>query len=309
MAVIPSIISSPKIPDLLYLIGSIVLSSYLVLSFKILQRMGISSFQAIVFNYWTCVITGSVVNGRFPLRNAEATTLPWFPWALLMGGTFIFLFNIIAFTARNNGVAVASVANKLSLVIPILFSIFLYKESIHIGQWTGIFLALLAVVLTCYPAEKSDTGSASVGLRMLVLPVILFFGSGLLDTMIKFVEHQFLNGENNNDYLITAFLSAASIGAIILTVQQLTGSKQVDVRAILAGILIGIPNYFSIWCLIRVLKQFPGNSSMIIPVNNMGIVLFSAVAAYVFFKERLSFVNWSGIAISLLAIGLIAFAI
>jgi drug/metabolite transporter (DMT)-like permease len=75
----------------------------------------------------------------------------------------------------------------------------------------------------------------------------------------------------------------------------------------MAGILIGIPNYFSIWCLVRFLKQSPWESSASIPVNNMGIVLFSSVVAWLLFKERLSKINWAGIILSLVAIYLIAF--
>jgi len=80
-----------------------------------------------------------------------------------------------------------------------------------------------------------------------------------------------------------------------------------DKRAIAAGILIGVPNYFSIWCLLKVLKDFAGNSSAIIPINNMGIVLFSTIAAFLLFKENLSKLNWLGILLSIAAIALIAF--
>ena len=75
----------------------------------------------------------------------------------------------------------------------------------------------------------------------------------------------------------------------------------------MAGVLIGVPNYFSIWCLVHFLKESPWQTSASIPVNNMGIVLFSAVAAWVLFKELLSKINWTGILLSLLAIYLIAF--
>jgi uncharacterized membrane protein len=57
----------------------------------------------------------------------------------------------------------------------------------------------------------------------------------------------------------------------------------------------------------RVLKKFSNNSSAIIPINNMGIVLFSAVMAWMIFKERLSIINWVGIALALGAIALIAY--
>ena len=89
--------------------------------------------------------------------------------------------------------------------------------------------------------------------------------------------------------------------------QYVTGKQIFAIKNLLAGILIGIPNYFSIWCLVHFLKQSPWQSSASIPVNNMGIVLFSSVVAWVLFKERLSVINWLGIILSIVAIYFIAF--
>lgn len=289
---------------MLYLIGSIVFSSWLTLSFKVIEKFGINNLQAIVFNYFTCVVTGSIINGHFPIDKIRFSE-PSFPWALGMGTIFVLLFNIVAATAQRLGVAVASVAYKLSLVIPFIFSIYLYDEVNTILKTTGIVLALLAVILTCYKPANHGSGQHS-GL-LLLLPVVLFLGSGFLDTMIKYVEQTFLNTENNNDYLVTAFLMAAVVGSVLLTIQQFKRKEGLSWKAVVAGIAIGIPNYFSIWCLLRVLKEYGSNSSAIIPINNMGIVLFSAVMALVLFKEKLSVVNWTGIILSLVAIALIAF--
>lgn len=293
--------------SLLFLAASIVLTSYLTLSFKVVEKYRLNNLQVIVFNYFTAVITGSIVNGSMPLSDGHFSK-PWFAWALLMGGIFIALFNLIAYTAQRIGVAVTSVANKLSMVIPFVFSMYLYNEPSTSVRVVGIIVALAAVVLTCLPKKNNDT---SAGKRfkpaLLLLPLILFIGSGLLDTLIKYVEQTFLDGNNNNDYLITAFGSAAAIGAVLLLFQYASGRQRFQPRAIIAGIAIGIPNYFSIWFLIRVLKLNPGESSAIIPVNNMGIVLFSAVMAFILFREKLSFTNWIGIILSIGAIGLIAF--
>lgn len=293
---------------MLYLLASIVLSSYLTLFFKLLDRLKLNSFQVIVVNYFTCVVTGAFVNGSFP-DYSNTSNEPWFPWAVIMGLTFISIFNVIAFTARNIGVAVASVANKLSLVIPFLFSLSLYNEKASSLQYAGIIVALIAVIFTCLPDKKREaTRSPEMKFLRIVFPVILFVGSGLLDTMIKYVEHNFLTGENNNDYLVTAFLSAGVTGLIVWIYLVMRGKLQFDKRAILAGIILGIPNYFSIFSLIEALKLYANKSGVIIPVNNMGIVLFSTIVAWIFFKEKLSLLNWAGIALSLLAIAMIAFA-
>lgn len=84
---------------MIYLIGSIVLSSYLTLAFKGCEKYNVNIFQAIVINYITCVITGSVVNGSFPVTIASFQ-FSWFQWACGMGVLFISLFNIIGITAQ-----------------------------------------------------------------------------------------------------------------------------------------------------------------------------------------------------------------
>ena len=292
---------------LLLLLGSIVFSSWLTLSFKLVEKFGINTFQAIVFNYITCVITGSFVNGTFPINN-EVIHSDWFRWAMVMGTIFISLFNVIAKTAQTMGVAVASVGNKLSLVIPFLFSIYLYNEEATVLKIAGVMIALLSVVLTCWPsAAHTEPSGKVVKKAYFLLPVILFFASGLLDTMIKYVETTYITEANQNAYLISAFAAAATIGVISLLFLFTTGRMKFEPKAVVAGIIIGVPNYFSIWCLVGVLKGFSDNSSAIIPINNMGIVLFSTVAAFLMFKEKLTKLNWLGIILSIAAIALIAY--
>ena len=291
---------------MLFLIGSIILTSYLTLSFKIVERLRLNNLQVIVFNYITCVITGSVVDGNFPVNRTNIDS-DWFPWACLMGTVFILLLNLIGYCAQRIGVAVTSVANKLSLVIPFLFSLYLYNEEGTIMKIAGIILALVAVFMTCYRESEVSRRQKSNRHIFYLVPFFLFIGSGLLDTMIKYVEYKFLNESNKNDYLISAFFMAAVIGILMLIAQRFTTEKRIEMKAIAMGIAIGIPNYFSLWCLIRVLKFYHGNSSAIIPINNMGIVLFSSLVAWWLFKEKLSKVNWAGVLLSVIAICLIAY--
>lgn len=292
---------------MIYLIGSIVLTSYLTLSFKVCEKYNVSIFQAIVFNYITCVITGSIVNGSFPI-NVEVIHQTWFHWAFVMGVLFISIFNIVGMTAQKISVAVASVANKLSLIIPVILSVYLYHETVRGWKLFGVILALIAVILTCYqPRNKSNEKKEENGKWKYILPVALFLGSGLLDALINHVQQTYVTVENSNAYLISGFFSAAIIGTLYLEYQYMIGKQVFSFKNVLAGILIGIPNYFSIWCLVHFLKQSPWQSSASIPVNNMGIVLFSSVVAWILFKERLSVINWVGILLSIVAIYFIAF--
>ena len=292
---------------MIYLIGSIVLTSYLLLSFKVCGKLNIPVFPAIVFNYITCVITGSFVNGSFPIEVKSLNTL-WFKWAMIMGLLFITSFNLIGITAQKLGVSVASVANKLSLIIPVILSIVLYQEQVVGWEIVGITMALMAVIFTCYPKKNEVGNTQSISfLQKILLPLLVFIGSGFLDALINHVQQTYVTKETNNAFLIAGFLSAASIGTLTLFFQYWKKQLIFKVDQIIAGICIGIPNYFSIWCLVHFLQDSPWETSASLPVNNMGIVLFSTLVAAILFKEKLSFINWVGIALSAIAIYLIAF--
>jgi drug/metabolite transporter (DMT)-like permease len=255
----------------------------------------------------TCVITGTLVNGFFPV-TVENMHAGWFVWAVMMGFMFIITFNLAGFTTQKLGVAVASVSYKLSLVIPFLFSLFLYHESSSWLKWLGVGIAITAVVLTCYPSTENKSGRHS-WMLLILLPVLLFMMSGLMDTLIVYVKTIFFNssGSNFNNPLITAFSTAACAGSLVLIYGYLSGRLVFSLKPVIAGILIGIPNYFSIWCLGKVIAVYKGNSSALIPVNNIGIVLLCSVTAWIFFKEKLSWINWTGILLAIAAIALLAY--
>lgn len=286
---------------MIYLFGSILLTAYLILAFKMLKRLRLGVFQAIVFNYITCTITGSLMTGAFAI-NKENVGSNWFLWACLMGTIFIVLYNVVGITTKRIGAAVAAVSYKVSLIIPVIFSIYLYNEKLSLLQWLGILLALAAVMLTCVPTQQAKHKNSLHPVWLMALPAILFLGSGLQDTLIKYIEQAYLNDYNKDAFLSCAFAAAALLGSIALVVRLVRGQQIFNWKNVLAGILIGVPNYFSIWCFVKFLQVSPLKSSTIIPINNIGIVLVSAVVAWLLFKEHLSSVNWLGIFMALVAI-------
>jgi drug/metabolite transporter (DMT)-like permease len=283
----------------------IIVTSYLTLAFKWVGIKNYSLLQTIIVNYWACVVTGLMLDAH----NYPWQTLiheDWFSWSFVMGLGFILLFFLLGHTTQKLGVAVATVSAKLSLVIPFLFSLLLYQEEAGVFKWIGICIAIIAVALI---TGKKSTGIPNDPLRNagIFLPILLFLGFGLWDTLVKYIEQAYLTSANQNTFLITAFGAAAIFGTVYLLFQFLNGKDRPHIPSLLMGIAIGVPNYFSIWLLIRVLQQYRESSSTVIPVNNVGVVLFSTMMTAVLFKEKLSPKNRLGILMSVIAILLMAF--
>ena len=286
---------------MLYIVATILLNVVISAVFKVFPRFRIDALQAIVANYFVCVITGSLFIGQIPF-HASVVHDAWFGWSLLMGAGFISIFNLIAFCTRVDGITTATIANKLSLVIPVLFSIVLYHEGSGMGKMAGILLAFPAVYLTTRVTEDSSGKTQS-----LLWPALLFVGSGLLDTLVKYVQFHFLDSPAlQATYTIYCFAAAGTAGVIVVTALLLTGRLQFHWRHLVAGVCVGIPNYFSIYFLIRALNSSQMQSSAIIPVINIGILVASSFMAILFFREKVNKLRIAGLVLSVIAILLIA---
>jgi len=287
---------------MLYLSLSILSSTCIFLIFSQFTKYKIDNLQAIVFNYLTAsLISYFLSDAEYGFTEGGSNTWIWV--SIVMGILFIVIFNLMAVTTQKIGVAVASVASKVSLIIPVLIAVPLYNDEMPWIKVVGIILAILSVFLTFYSGdERLQLG------KLWVLPVILFVGTGLLDTLLKFTQSVLLSKEQFNMFSSMLFAVAGLIGLIVAAILIIGTGRKFHLKNALAGIVLGIPNYGSIYFLLQTFEHSNMESSVIFPINNMGIVILSAVAAYIFFGEKLSGLNWTGIGMAVLAIGLISLA-
>lgn len=282
-----------------FLVAVILLNAYIFAAFKLFPKYKVNALQAITVNYYVCAITGSIT-AQHNFLNSETLNEPWFNNALLMGGFLITLFNLISYGTKHQGMAVTSIASKISLGIPVLFSFFLYSEHIGWLKLTGVLLALPAVVL----ASKTPKAEQ---VKSIYIPLIIFVASGLMDSYVKYVQHFKLSTElGQAGFTITGFSIAAIIGSVIVAFLVFNGKQKLHYRNILAGIILGVPNYFSVYYLIRLLDSNWLQSSAAIPVNNIGIVVVSTLLAILVFKETATKQRVLGVILSVLSIVLIA---
>ena len=283
-----------------YLLFSICISSFLFVIFKLFDVLKINTFQAIVVNYLTAAILGFYLSNN-SVSFQQIPSQPWFLGAFLLGIMFILVFNVMALTSQKNGLSVASVSSKMSVVIAIIFGVWYYEESIGLVKLIGILLALVAVYLTSIK-EKNEIVKKN---KDFLFPVLLFFGSGAIDTSLKYVETSFVAEGGVPLFSATIFGCAFVLGVIVLLYQKVKGILSFEFKSILGGVLLGVPNYFSIVYLLKALSTEGMESSTAFTLNNVGIVILSTLFGLFIFKEKLISKNWFGIIIAIVSIILI----
>lgn len=282
---------------MIYLLLSIFLSVLTVCYFKLFETYKVQTFQAILVNYATCVVVGNLF-----LPEAIITkpfwNEPWLPYALFLGVLFIAIFYSIGLTSQKMGVSVSMVAAKLSVVVPVTVAVLLHGEALNAIKIGGIIISLFAV----YFISKKEEMQGQPGNKLLwLLPIIVFAGSGVIDSMLKLMQRKFIPPSSAGDMLSTIFLTAFCAGLIVFLFRR----EKPELRSLWWGIALGIPNYFCMYFLVKTLEQF--DATFIFPVNNIGIVICSTLASMLFFKEKLSRLNWVGFALAIVSILIISF--
>ncbi len=286
------------------LLLSVLFTTSLGIILKLFERSKLDVFQAIVFNYISCVITGAIVQQSVP-DYINYSKQSWFVYAVILGCSFIFFFNIMGYIVKHMGITVMFVANKLSLVIPVSAAFFIFHEEATFFKIIGILIALLAVVFT---SLKEEENKHTFNINQMLWPILLFAGSGMNDTIVKYAQAFHMHDADNAPFNITIFSAAAISGGCILIFLLLTKKSILNFKSIVGGLLLGIPNYFSMHFLIKALSIQGYGSSVIFPLNNIGVVAASAIIALLFFHEKLSKLNIIGIALAILSIVIIAFS-
>lgn len=287
---------------MIFLILSIVCSVIIGFVFKLFGRYKIDSFQAIVFNYFTCVLCGWLYADELPIGPAATDKGQWLPYALGLGVVFISGFTGAALTVRYFGVTVSQIMQKMSIIATVPFAILVYNETTQLGKLLGIVMAVAAIVLVNWPKQKNE--SKSVG-KLFWIPAITWLLAAIIEITFIWVQGEHYVDPSNVRFISTVFATAGILGFILATYGWTTGKLIYNTKNVWGGILLGIPNFGSMYFLLLSLSTGL-EGSFVFPVINVGIILSTTVGATWIFKEKLSSINWLGVAAALAAILLMA---
>lgn len=279
-----------------YLIACIFSSSFILLLFKYLDKKGIDPFQAIVVNYFAASLLGLIL-----LKGETASqghfSISIFILSLVIGTLFILVFFLIARSTKFAGVSTTSVATKMSVVIPILFSIIRYDEDAGLRKIAGIIIALTALYLTVYKKENGKRDP-----RSFILPVLIFFGTGIVDTTIKYGQAEHISPGNIASFNTLVFGISLIIGLFISAFTWKKQKAKFRPAVLLSGTLLGIANFASLYFIISALNKSGLDSSVVFPLNNIGVVIVSVIFAVILFREKISLINLAGIITAVAAV-------
>ncbi|MES2837700.1 MAG: DMT family transporter [Bacteroidota bacterium] len=289
---------------MLFIVLSIVTTTLIITLFKLFGYFKVNTFLAIIVNYLTAAIFGFLISPSIPSIEI-ITEQSWLPVTLLAGILFIAVFQAMALTTQKIGVSVATVASKMSVVIPVIAAFILYGDSVNGLKIIGLIIAVVSVVLTSIKEES--TKSTSSFIQKIGLPSIVFFGGGSIDLFVNYMQINFTSPIFTNQLLLSFTFTGAFLTGLVLLLISVLQKKKIDfnLKSIGFGIFLGVLNFYSIIFIMKAIESNVLQSSVLFPLNNMSVVLLSSSVGYFFFKEKISFINLLGIILAVIAILLI----
>lgn len=284
---------------MIYLVLAIVFSAGVFVTMRFFKRFGLDNHQALMWNYVFATVTGFLMCGRVD-TVPELVGEAWFGLSLLTGFWFIFTYLLMAASTQLSGVTVTSLSSKLSVVLPTMAGVLLFQETLGWQVAIGIILALVALVLVVGGGNQSVDNNKRT--RWL-LPILIFFGTGTGDILMKLNEQR--NHADDMSFMIAfIYLISMLFGIILVSCELIRGKTKWQNKSIIGGVALGVINFFSTYCIFHAMRCF--DNVILFPIYNIGVVSLTALIGWLVFKERLTWKNYLGLAIALIAVILIS---
>lgn len=282
---------------MLNIIYTILLFNILIIAFKMFEKYKVDNLQALIVNYLTAAgFSYFFLEQDFSLNYVLNSG--WLFHSIIIGTLFILVFNFYAFGIQKAGIAVTTIANKMSLIIPVCAAIILYpeKESLNVLKGVAFFLALAGIYFSSTEGRK-----LSFNKKYFWIIILVFVGQGISDSIFNNFAQSFPK-EGEYLFFMILFLTASISGMLILSGKSIKTKNKLQLKSIIWGVIFGIPNFFSLVFFLKALEDPDLSSLEVFPLVSMGVIISSSLIGLFLFKEILTKWNWIGIFFSVCSI-------
>ncbi|KGO82550.1 transporter [Flavobacterium beibuense] len=275
---------------MLYLILSIICSVTVGVLFKTAKNYPVNISQIVAWNYVFAVgLCYQFFKPDMGTVDSNATWHIYIPLAVLLPSIFIFL----ALSIKHMGIVKTDAAQRLSLFIPILAAYFIFKESFNTYKIIALLIGFPAIALIL---SKKDNNTASKWFY----PAIVLLGFGIVDILFKQIALH--NTMPYTTSLFIVFCGALAVAWLYVFFKLIVSKEKLSLMNLAFGALVGIFNFCNILFYLKAHKAFSENPSTVFAGMNMGVIVLGSLVGILFFKEKMSKLNYVGLVLALFAI-------
>ena len=222
-------------------------------------------------------------------------TFDIFKVGICIGITFIASMLVMTYALTVAGVAPVMTSFRLSMLVPVALSVWIWSEPITPLQLIGITLAIVALVLMTH--NKSSQHPLK-GTKALAIIFVIFLIQGIGMTCMRWVHYAGLDPHRINVLMIIG-ATAGTLGWIFVILRRQTFSA----KDVYVGMGIGLYNAMALSVVLTALSVVPG--TVYFPIVGCSVVLLDNLAAHFFWKEYLTRPAIAGVGLAIVAITMV----
>ncbi|MCR1005124.1 MAG: EamA/RhaT family transporter, partial [Stenotrophomonas maltophilia] len=265
---------------------------------KVAGRRQLDVAQMVTWNYLVAATLTAVVL-QPPLDALRAPHAPWLSLlalAVVLPSIFLVLGRAVAVA----GIVRSDVAQRLSLLLSLAAAFLFFGQTATPWKLAGLALGLLAMVASSLRPRGPTVASSPGGWGWLLG---VWAGFAVVDVLLKQVA---LSGTPS----MAAVLASFSVAFVLMLALQLwrhfSGCSRLAWRNLGAGALLGLLNGGNILFYVQAHQAMPESPATVFAGMNIGVVVLGALVGMFVFGEATTKWNRVGLALAVLAIGLIA---
>jgi drug/metabolite transporter (DMT)-like permease len=273
---------------------SICCSVFVSVILKVVKRYQIDIYQAIVWNYSAAILLSWIF---LKPKFVNLLSAPFVTYTFL-GVLLPLLFIILAISVKQSGIVRTDIAQRLSLLIPIIAAFLIFGEKMTILKSIGILTGFAAIL--CTIPWKQGNVVRKVPANAWAFLLMVFMGMGIIDVLFKQIAAT--KAISYGTSLFIVFVLAFSFSFAGLVYQVATKKMKFSWPHILIGWVLGIANFGNILFYIKAHKALANQPSTVFSAMNIGVIVFGALIGLIIFREKLSLFNKAGIVIAIIAV-------
>ena len=275
---------------MLFLILSILCSVIVGVIFKITRKYNANPIQIVAFNYvFAILLCYFTFSPDISQLDANAPWNIYISIGILLPVVFLFLIASIKYM----GIVKTDAAQRLSLFIPILAAWFIFKEEFSSYKVMGLLIGFTALLLIL---KKQSLKTENKW----IYPTVVLLGFGVIDILFKQIALYTTLPYSTS--LFVVFDISLAISLLVVVYQTVLKKVKLEARNILFGGLVGLFNFGNILFYLKAHKAFSDSPSTVFAGMNIGVIILGSLVGLLFFKEKLSKINFIGLFLALIAI-------
>jgi drug/metabolite transporter (DMT)-like permease len=273
---------------MIYILISICCSVTVAVLLKLARRYKINIIQTVTWNYLFAIILGYFF---FKPQISDLVVVPA-PIYIALGILLPVIFWFLAASIKNIGIVKSDIAQRLSLFIPILAAYFIFHEQMSNLKLFGLFIGLLAILLTLVKKQKGNQATTNW-----IYAIVVFLGFGVIDILFKkLAQAQAIPYTSS---LIIIFAIAFLVSILSICYEVFYKKQQLALVNFLFGGVLGLFNFGNILFYLKAHQALAQHPSTVFAAMNIGVIILGSVIGITLFKEKFSRINYVGLTLAL----------